>query len=366
MGISIVCYWIVVPFPEDANFLTPEEKALLLARLEADGGGVRNDPISFKRPTILKDLGWTARSAQAHGIPIYAVAFVLTLSSAWLSDHLRHRFLFTLFGSVLIIIGWSVQLAHYLPAGVRYMGMFFVASGAFIMMSITVVWLCVNLGKGVKRSVGMGLLPAFGNCGAFVSGNVFITSQSPKYPVGFGVGLGFAVMAGVASTVYYFGLRAENRRRDSQPEKEWTPESAQDLGDAHPDFRSHRGGSFPLGTDRITKLKTTTHAGAPAHKTVLDVQHGSSPVDSDTMNHVQPPTQVQMWIISGVCSGRVGYDQCAKNRNLLPVKILVINHHGPILPEDHVCRDQRYQPSTELEVILGSRLAGPAAWFPCE
>lgn len=189
------------------------------------------------QPTILKDLGWTARSAQAHGIPIYAVAFVLTLSSAWLSDHLRHRFLFTLFGSVLIIIGWSVQLAHYLPAGVRYMGMFFVASGAFIMMSITVVWLCVNLGKGVKRSVGMGLLPAFGNCGAFVSGNVFITSQSPKYPVGFGVGLGFAVMAGVASTVYYFGLRAENRRRDSQPEKEWTPESAQDLGDAHPDFR---------------------------------------------------------------------------------------------------------------------------------
>ncbi|KAE8365302.1 major facilitator superfamily domain-containing protein [Aspergillus caelatus] len=268
MGISIICYWIIVPFPEDANFLTPEEKALLLARLEADGGGVRNDPISLKRvfsmaadwkiwicvlayigaeesasslvafqPTILKDLGWTARSAQAHGIPIYAVAFVLTLSSAWLSDHLRHRFLFTLFGSVLIIIGWSVQLAHYLPAAVRYMGMFFVASGAFIMMSITVVWLCINLGKGVKRSVGMGLLPAFGNCGAFVSGNVFITSQSPKYPVGFGVGLGFAVMAGVASTVYYFGLRAENRRRDSHPEQEWTPESTQDLGDAHPDFR---------------------------------------------------------------------------------------------------------------------------------
>ncbi|QRD89233.1 hypothetical protein F9C07_2280311 [Aspergillus flavus] len=84
------------------------------------------------------------------------------------------------------------------------------------------------------------------------------------------------------------------------------------------------------------------------------------------MNHVQPPTQVQMWIISGVCSGRVGYDQCAKNRNFLPVEILVINHHGPILPEDHMCRDQTYQPSTELEVILGSRLVDPAAWFSCE
>ncbi|PLB44216.1 vitamin H transporter [Aspergillus steynii IBT 23096] len=271
MGVSIVCYWIVVPFPEDATFLTADEKALLLARLEADGGGVRTDPISFKRvismagdwkiwicvlaymgaeesasslvafqPTILKDLGWTSRSAQVHSIPVYAVAFVLTLSCAWLSDHLRHRYLFTMFGAALIIIGWSVELAQVQPAAVRYMGIFFVASGAFIMMSNTVVWLCINLGKGVKRSVGMGILPAFGNCGAFVSGNVFITSQSPRYPVGFGVGLAFAVMAAAACTVYYFALMAENRRRDSLPEKGSTAETtheSQDLGDAHPDFR---------------------------------------------------------------------------------------------------------------------------------
>ncbi|RAH41082.1 vitamin H transporter [Aspergillus brunneoviolaceus CBS 621.78] len=268
MGVSIICYWIVVPFPEDATFLTPAEKELLLARLEADGGSIRDDPISLPRvlkmamdwkiwicvlaylaaeesassmvyfqPTILKDLGWTSRSAQEHSIPVYAVAFVLTLSSAWLSDYLRHRYLFTLFGSALVIIGWSIELAQVPSAGVRYMGMFFVASGAFIMMSITVVWLCINLGKGVKRSVGMGLLPAFGNCGAFVSGNVFITSEAPKYPTGFGVGLAFAVVAGLACTVYFFALRAENRRRESQPEQDWQSESMQDLGDAHPDFR---------------------------------------------------------------------------------------------------------------------------------
>lgn len=192
------------------------------------------------QPTILKDLGWTSRSAQEHTIPVYAVAFVLTLSCAWLSDHLRHRYVFTMIGSVLTIIGWSVELSHVQSAGVRYMGIFFVASGAFIMMSTIVVWLCVNLGKGVKRSVGMGLLPAFGNCGAFVSGNVFITSESPKYPTGFGVGLAFAVVAGLACTVYFFALQAENRRRDGQPAKEETSETApeaDDLGDAHPDFR---------------------------------------------------------------------------------------------------------------------------------
>lgn len=195
------------------------------------------------QPSILKDLGWTSTSAQVHTIPIYAVAFVLTLSCAWLSDHLQHRFGFTLFGSFLIIIGWSVELSYVPAAEVRYMGMFFVTSGAFIMMSTLVVWLCVNMGKGVKRSVAMGLLTGFGNCGALVSSNVFITNQAPKYPVGFGVGLAFGVMAGITATAFFVHVKMENRRRDrlqSTSARGYSRnelENLQDLGEDHPDFR---------------------------------------------------------------------------------------------------------------------------------
>lgn len=195
------------------------------------------------QPTILKDLGWTSASAQVHTIPVYAVAFVLTLSSAWASDYLQQRYIFTLFGSILIIIGWSIELAQVPAAGVRYTGIFFTAAGAFIMMSTIVVWLCVNVGKGVKRSVAMGLLTGFGNCGALVSSNVFIASQSPRYPVGFGVGLAFGVVGGIAVTIYYCYLRYENRNRDklqSTGSKNYTREQLdqmQDLGEAHPDFR---------------------------------------------------------------------------------------------------------------------------------
>lgn len=196
------------------------------------------------QPTILKDLGWTATSAQVHTIPVYATALVFTLACAWLSDYLQHRYSFTLFGAMLIVIGWSIELAQVPAPGVRYMGMFFVTSGSFIMMSTIVVWLCVNLGKGVKRSVAMGLLTGFGNCGAFVSGNVFITEQAPRYPVGFGVGLAFGIIGGIAVTIYYFYLRSENRRRDKMQNsangKTYTREELermQDLGDAHPHFR---------------------------------------------------------------------------------------------------------------------------------
>lgn len=272
--VSIIGYFIIVPFPEDAKFLTADEKALLMQRIEEDGGSVRHDEITFKRvlpmiadwkiwicvlgymaaeetasslvafqPTILKDLGWTNTSAQWHTIPVYATAFVLTLSSAWLSDYLNHRFLFTVFGSILIIIGWAIELAHKSSAGVLYTGMFFVSVGAFINMSTIVVWLCTNVGKGVKRTVAMGILTGFGNCGAFVSGNVFITNQSPKYPVGFGVGLAFGVVGLVATSVYAAFLLKENRRRDKlqgSNERAYDREEVeqlQDLGEAHPDFR---------------------------------------------------------------------------------------------------------------------------------
>jgi hypothetical protein len=47
--ISVIAFFFIVPFPEDAQFLTPEEKELLLARLEQDGGSVRRDQITFSR-----------------------------------------------------------------------------------------------------------------------------------------------------------------------------------------------------------------------------------------------------------------------------------------------------------------------------
>ena len=49
MVVSLLSFWIIVPFPEHAAFLTNEEKRLLLARLHMDGGGVLDDRISFGR-----------------------------------------------------------------------------------------------------------------------------------------------------------------------------------------------------------------------------------------------------------------------------------------------------------------------------
>lgn len=54
--VSIACWPVVPPFPEDCCFLPTEEKALMLARVQADGGHVTNDDISFDKALYyLKD-----------------------------------------------------------------------------------------------------------------------------------------------------------------------------------------------------------------------------------------------------------------------------------------------------------------------
>ena len=46
---SFVSYIFIIPFPEDSTIFTPEEKTVLLARLKADGGEVKNDKLTVRR-----------------------------------------------------------------------------------------------------------------------------------------------------------------------------------------------------------------------------------------------------------------------------------------------------------------------------
>lgn len=46
--VSLASWPLIVPFPENATFLKPEEKELLLARTKVDGGNVSREDISFR------------------------------------------------------------------------------------------------------------------------------------------------------------------------------------------------------------------------------------------------------------------------------------------------------------------------------
>lgn len=195
--------------------------------------------VSFQ-PTILRELGYTASQAQIHAIPVFLVAFVLTLAVAWLSDRFAHRYGFAMLGVTMAMIGWITELAQVEPVGVRYFGMFALTSGVYVMMPVLVVWNMNNLGTGYKRVIGSAFQIGGGHCAALVSSNAFLSTEAPRYPTGFGVGFTLNMLTGICCTVLFFGLRAENKRRDQgeRDDRFALPLVELDnLGDAHPCFR---------------------------------------------------------------------------------------------------------------------------------
>ncbi|KAF1351986.1 major facilitator superfamily domain-containing protein [Delphinella strobiligena] len=209
---------------------SPEEKSAILARVAEDGvekdhvpawehalearkdrnvllvvliyfGAEQNasGTVSFQ-PTVLKGLGYPSTSAQVHSIPIYITAWVLV-------------FFFTC-GCLITTIGLAIDIAQPKQADVKYLGLFFLTAGNYIVMPITVVWLAINIQKGYKRAAALSIIIPVGNSSAICSSNVIITSESPVFNTGIATGLGMSMLSLFAMTVLYLDLRLQNKRKD--------------------------------------------------------------------------------------------------------------------------------------------------------
>lgn len=196
---------------------------------------------SFFTPTILSELGWTAVRAQVLSIPIYIVAAIIALATAYLTDRLRHRFAFAMFGICVASIGYIILLLqHSVPVSGRYVAIYLVMAGGYITQPITLVWLSNNMGGHYKRSISAAMQIGFGNIGGIIASNIYITDQKPRYPVGYGVSLALLWLCGIACTVLFIGLKLENNKRgrgERDGRYDLPQEEQENLGDDHPRFR---------------------------------------------------------------------------------------------------------------------------------
>jgi hypothetical protein len=194
---------------------------------------------SFFIPTIVKELGYTSSAAQVRSIPIFVVATVTAVGAAWITDRLKHRYTFCIIGLVISSVGYILLLNQkHLSAGVKYFALFLIVPGGYITQPITLVWMANLMSGHYKRSVSSAFQVGFGNIGGIVASNVFLTSESPKYPTGYGVSLGMLWICGAASTALFFLVKRENQMRE-KGERDYRLEEVDrdNLGDDHPRFR---------------------------------------------------------------------------------------------------------------------------------
>ena len=219
--VGLAAFAVIVDFPERAavkntiglpGFLTPQEAAIVLARVERDRGDAVEDKISFKiamkhfgdwklweftlylllnntgvyafsyfLPVILKDgFGYSTGRAQLLTFPPYAVGAVWIMICAFTADHFKVRGPIMLFNASLYIIGLSLT-AFVENVHTRYAGVFLGVMG--IIANIPTQWAYAhnNMVGQNKKGLTMSLMVMGGAFGGIIAGNIFQSKDAPDY-----------------------------------------------------------------------------------------------------------------------------------------------------------------------------------------
>ncbi|KAG7712884.1 hypothetical protein KL950_000755 [Ogataea haglerorum] len=209
------------------------------------GGSVPTYSLSYTLPTMVKNLGYSAIRAQAMTTPPYVAATILTVSMAIWADRSQQRarcimICYTI-GLVGIIILWITVHHPNLP-GVSYFAIFLAASGYNAQAPEIGAWLSLNIPNPTKRASAIGFMMLLGSIGGGgIGSNIYIDSQAPYYPLGFGFYVGCTVLgAMIPCMCNYFYLRSQNRKRDALCQEEvdkFSLEELAELGDIAPTYR---------------------------------------------------------------------------------------------------------------------------------
>ena len=198
VAISVPAKFLLADWPEEAAFLTAGEKQYLLDRHRSDVRGSarmdRLDAAAWKLiftdwklyiasliylgitvsgqatalfvPTIVNSLGYSGIQSQVHSIPVWVVAAIVTLATATISDRTKHRYGFMMFGIVFSSIGYVILLCQGpltdplthrttgLPLKVRYMAVFFVTTGCYMVQPNSIVRVANILGATTSDPLG--------------------------------------------------------------------------------------------------------------------------------------------------------------------------------------------------------------------
>lgn len=272
--VAFAFFFLISDFPEEAKWLTREEKQFVKDRLYEDVGDSQQDqPVTFRSalgvlkdykvivggfmyfglivpaygyayfaPAIIQSLGHGSIQTQLLSVPPWACAFAVAMTIAFISDAIRHRFAFTLFPIAIALTGFIILLKVHKNAHLQYGALFLAASGAYSAMPVIVCWFNTNLAGHRRRAVATGWQVGFGNIGGIIAAYSFLAQDAPKYITGYSICIAFVCLSAVSCIVYFIGISWENRRREKGlvSGSELSLTEKREMGDLNPDYRYMR------------------------------------------------------------------------------------------------------------------------------
>lgn len=205
----------------------------------------RTPGTKFTMPTITKVMGFSTTNAQLMSAPPYVVGAISSIVFARLSDHFYWRMPFVAIPMAMLVIAYAIIISFHgaLAAnlGAAYFAVCLVCAGIYPIQPAAAAWNANNLAPATRRSIGVALMNAAGNCGGIVGSFMFIDKESPQYYTGFGLGLSFGATGLLVSLLLEMIYKWTNARKARMSEAEvrarYTEDELLDMGDKSPLFK---------------------------------------------------------------------------------------------------------------------------------
>ncbi|KAF8973704.1 major facilitator superfamily domain-containing protein [Flammula alnicola] len=256
--ISVVSYWVIQDFPTTAKFLTEEERAFVVRRLEDDmrlsAGGesfqtkyiwqslvdwktwvamgiymgfdgplyafslftpsiinqVRSVTLSVLQAYFMTDstAGFQATEANLLSVPVYAWGCFMTCIVGFIGDRIGSRSYINFW-----LIAYSILIASRTPA-LSYFAVYLAVSAIYPTIPNSVAWVASNVEGSYKRAVTLGMVIGFGNINGAITANIYRAQDRPWYRLGHAIVLAYIAIGLICSIIFAVLLKRENALRD--------------------------------------------------------------------------------------------------------------------------------------------------------
>ncbi|KAF5605864.1 nicotinamide mononucleotide permease [Fusarium pseudoanthophilum] len=235
--IAFCCYWILPDFPATTKWLTEEERAIALWRMEVDAAGEQdwtagdqqslfhgfNLPLQDPRnwilivvcygaasaiainsffPTIVKSMGKDRITTLLPPAPPHLLACIVCAVVAWNADRVQERFWHTGLSISCAPTGFIIS-ASTTGIGPRYFGAIIMLPGIYSGFNMSMVW-----------TANTNFLPVSKRAAALAFNNALATICT------FSVNAAMATIAIIASIALHFVLKRANRKLELKEAEE--------------------------------------------------------------------------------------------------------------------------------------------------
>ncbi|KAH8891607.1 MFS transporter [Thozetella sp. PMI_491] len=180
--------------------------------------------LSLFSPTIVAGMGYKDLEAQLYTVPPYAVAYVVTLGAAWLSDRYQTRGLiagisFTI-GLIAFIVSATISGNVYVT---RYVMLILATTGVFGGLPSLCAWVGDNSRTTTAAALSTALNIGLSGPSQIIGVWIYRAQDAPFYRLGHSVNAAMISISMVASFGLTFYYRRQNAKMAGTNQQRWIP-----------------------------------------------------------------------------------------------------------------------------------------------